>query len=132
MTLRETCVDQVAIALAFEVRDAAFGTLEQRAEALVTIAEKYGVPIQPVLLQWIHFRMPDKAWSGAEWARYCVKYNEAKRELTRLLNVEEQSLPPLEMVAWSPGRMLCTRCYDNEALEVLPETWICPSCGNIS
>lgn len=131
MTLRETCVDQVAIALAFEVRDTTLDALGPRAEALVSIAEKYGVPIQPVLLQWIHFRMPGKLWSGAEWARYCAKYNEAKRELTRLLNVEEESLP-LEMIAWSPGRMLCTRCYDNEALEVLPQRWICPSCGDIS
>lgn len=133
MTLRESCIDRVAIALTFEVPEASRNALEERAESLVAIAEKFGVPVQPVLLQWIHFRMEGKQWSGEEWTRYCVKYSEAKRELGLILGVDDEALTELsETMPWSPGRMVCTRCYANEALELMPGKWICPQCGDIS
>jgi hypothetical protein len=133
VTLREVCIDQVVVALAHEVPDATPEAIGERAESLVYIAEHYGVPVQPVLLQWVHYRHPGKLWSGEEWTRYCVKYSETKISLASNFGVDYvEQLEVLNEMPEAQPRMLCTRCYANEALQLGSGRWFCPHCGDVT
>jgi hypothetical protein len=146
LTLREQCLERVRLALLEESPGSSACELLERAEALVAIAEHYDVPIQPVLLQWCHYRAPGKQWSGEEWTRYCLKYVESRTAL------EERGHNVDETEPWTPARcghceawitshaqaaahhcrMLCLHCYASEAVLLENGHWFCPTCGDVS
>jgi predicted RNA-binding Zn-ribbon protein involved in translation (DUF1610 family) len=140
--LRAAAVGWVQRALT-EVLKSDSDEIRTRAENLVAIAEEYRVPVQPVLLQWVHLRVPGKEWSGDEWTRYCGKYNETRAALEALGNaaIDETVWTPTrcpscsELIETEPAalthrcRMLCTRCYRHEAMRTADDQWFCPACG---
>jgi hypothetical protein len=67
---RAASVSWVQRTLMAERRETAPAALT-RAENFVAIAEHFNVPID-VLIAWIHTPSTDKAWSAAEWRRYCT------------------------------------------------------------
>ncbi len=66
---REASVDWVRRSLSEELRDDS-ASVKTRAENLVAILEANQLPID-LLILWIHQPAPGKAWSGAEFRRFC-------------------------------------------------------------
>lgn len=92
--------------------------LTDRAEMLESVAEDYGVTTEEIV-QWIHFRTPEKRWSTAEFVRWCVSYSDARRELEKLWAEEKRE--------W---HKICPRCWGHLAERVGPR-WICTHCGEV-
>lgn len=69
---RDASVDWVRRSLAHELREDS-PTVGTRAENLVAIAEHHHVPIE-FLVRWIHSPAPNKAWTAAEWKRWCETF----------------------------------------------------------
>ena len=70
---RDVSLHWVAERLALMRPDEDRSDLAGRAEALVTIAERYRVPVE-ALIEWIDRKAPDKQWSAVEWRRFCELY----------------------------------------------------------
>lgn len=92
--------------------------LTRRAEMLEDMADRYAVTTDEIV-QWIHFRAPDKRWSTEEFKRWCVNYADARRELETLWAEERRE--------W---HKICPRCWAHLAERVGPR-WICTHCGDV-
>ena len=75
--LRTFAIDSVYHALRFEIHPAAAAGLRERAESLIAIAERAGMPIEQ-LIAWIHTPAPEKEWSLAEFRRYAEFWRELR------------------------------------------------------
>ena len=109
---RTAAVEWLTEALAAELPALAGDELAARAQALVAIAEQYGIPAEDAV-KWVQFRAPGKQWSEEEFERWSTKYRDTLRQL-------------------SPGEWtrLCPQCTSAHAQRV-GERWLCPHCGEI-
>jgi predicted RNA-binding Zn-ribbon protein involved in translation (DUF1610 family) len=86
--------------------------LNARAAELAAIAEQYSIRPEEAV-KWIHYRVPEKEWSGEEFLRWCRKYRQT-----------------LELIASSDTERLCPQCHSAYAQQS-GSHWLCPQCGEV-
>ena len=105
-------------ALREELPDMRTAWLTERAETLLAIAEEHHIAAEQ-LIEWIHYRNPDKQWSTAEWLRWCLKYRDTLAAIHHLAQQHHDE--------W---RKLCPGCYSHAAHRI-NDRWLCPECGEV-